>query len=75
MTMNGVDDHAPGHPGSTWCRYCSKPDGSLQEFQERFERMVSWSVRKDGLDRGAAEEATRSYLRSMPVWRDHPSLN
>jgi hypothetical protein len=41
-------------------------------FEERFERMVQWSVRKDGLDRPAAEEATRAYVRTMPLWRDRP---
>ena len=33
-----------------------------------------WSVRKDGLDRPAAEEATRAYMRTMPLWKDHPAL-
>ncbi len=23
MPMRTDEDHAPGHPGSTWCRYCS----------------------------------------------------
>ncbi|MGW0201856.1 zinc ribbon domain-containing protein [Nonomuraea sp. NPDC003201] len=40
MPMRTADDHAPGHPDSTWCRMCAKPDGTLQDFDERFERMV-----------------------------------
>lgn len=74
MPMQTAEDHAPGHPGSTWCRLCSTEDGSLQPFEERFERMTQWAVRKDGLDRPAAEAKTREYMRGMPAWRDHPAL-
>jgi hypothetical protein len=74
MPMETAEDHAPGHRDSAWCRYCTGPDGGLQPFEERFERMVQWSMRRDGLARPAAEEATREYMRGMPAWRDHPAL-
>ena len=74
MPMATAGDHAPGHPDSRHCRFCSDEAGALQAFDERFERMVQWSMRQDGLERGAAEEATRSYMRTMPLWRDHPRL-
>lgn len=74
MPMNDLADHAPGHPDSAWCRYCSKPDGSLQEFEERFERMVQWEVKKKGRDRSSAEQSTREFMRAMPAWKDHPQL-
>lgn len=74
MPMNGPQDHAPGNPQSTWCKYCSQPDGSLGLFEERFERMVQWSMQNDKLERAAAEQATRQYMRTMPLWKDHPSL-
>jgi hypothetical protein len=59
---------------SAWCRYCSTGDGSLQPFEERFDRMTQWAIRKDGLGRPAAEARTRDYMRSMPASRDHPAL-
>lgn len=74
MPMQAAEDHAPGHPDSAWCRHCSTEDGSLQPFQERFERMTQWAIRKDGLDRATAETKTREYMRSLPAWRDHPAL-
>ena len=72
--MNGAVDHAPGDAHSRHCRYCSNPDGTLQDFGERFERMVQWSLRRDGVERAEAERKTRDYMRSMPLWRDHPAL-
>ena len=74
MPMREAADHAPGHPDGNYCRLCSNADGTLQDFDERFERMVQWSMREQGLDRPEAEKGTRAYMRSMPVWRDHPRL-
>jgi hypothetical protein len=74
MPMTSATDHAPGHPDSRWCAYCSNPDGSLQPFEERFERSMQWAIRHDGLSGAEAEARTREYMRSMPLWRDHPSL-
>jgi hypothetical protein len=75
MDMRDASDHAPGNPESAWCRYCSTPEGGLQAFEERFERMVQWEMRRNGLGRAEAESATRTYMRQMPAWRDHPALN
>jgi hypothetical protein len=46
----------------------------LQAFEERLERMMQWEIRRNGLSREAAEAAARAYMRSMPAWRNHPSL-
>ena len=74
MSMQTAADHALGHPDSTYCAYCSDPDGNLQAFAERFERMVQWEMRQNGTDRATAEAATRAYMRTMPAWRAEPAL-
>jgi hypothetical protein len=60
--------------GTDYCEYCADESGALQPFDERFERMTQWAMRKDGLDRATAEAETRAYMRTMPAWRDHPKL-
>ncbi|MFI6320680.1 zinc ribbon domain-containing protein [Nonomuraea sp. NPDC050556] len=62
------------HGQGSWCQHCTNPDGTLQDFDERFERMVQWQVRREGQSRAEAEVATRAYMRTMPAWRDHPKL-
>lgn len=74
MPMTSAEEHAPSDAHSRHCKLCSKPDGALQDFEERFERMVQWSLRRDGLDRPAAEQKTKAYMRTMPLWKDHPAL-
>ncbi len=60
--------------GTHFCLHCTDESGALQPFEERFERMTQWAMRKDGLDRKDAEARTRDYMRTMPAWRDHPKL-
>lgn len=60
--------------GTDYCRHCSDESGALQPFEERFERMTQWAMRKDGLDRKDAEARTLDYMRAMPAWRDHPRV-
>jgi hypothetical protein len=74
MPLTSAADHARGEEGSPYCAHCTTESGELQPFEERFDRMTQWAMRKDGLDRAAAEARTRDYMRSMPAWRDHPAL-
>ncbi len=57
-----------------YCANCTTESGELQPFEERFERMTQWAMRKDGMDRATAEAHTRDYMRGMPAWRDNPAL-
>jgi hypothetical protein len=74
MPMNAASDHALGDASSPYCQHCTDEAGHLQAFTERFERMVQWAIRKDGVDRDEAEARTKDFMRSMPAWRDHPAL-
>lgn len=74
MPMQSEKDHAPHHPDSAYCVHCSSAEGNLQEFEERFERMVQWQMQRSGETRPAAELATRAYMRNMPAWKNHPAL-
>ncbi len=58
-----------------YCQYCLNENGELQNFEERFERMVQWALNEDkSLSREEAEEKTKAYMRTMPAWEKHPKL-
>ena len=58
-----------------FCHYCVDEHGNLQSFEERFERMVQWTLtERSQLSRDEAEEQTRQYMRTMPAWKNHPQL-
>lgn len=59
----------------TYCQYCSDENGNLQPFEERFERMVQWTMgRGEAQSREQAEANTLAYMATMPAWKDHPKV-
>jgi len=58
-----------------YCVHCVTPDGALQPFEERFERMVGWQARREpDASREQLEAATLAYLATMPAWKEHPRV-
>jgi hypothetical protein len=58
-----------------YCQYCVDDQGRLQAFDERFERMVGWALRKDpSTSRQEAEKQTLAYMAKMPAWKNHPRV-
>jgi hypothetical protein len=58
-----------------YCRYCIDEQGKLQPFDERFERMVQWQLKKEPeSSRADAEKKTLAYMAKMPAWKDHPRV-
>jgi hypothetical protein len=74
MPLLEAADHARSELDNPLCRHCTDESGQLRPFDERFERMTQWAMRREGLERPAAEARTRDYMRGMPAWRDHPAL-
>ena len=68
-----AETHGP-KMDANYCKFCTTESGELQPFEERFERMTQWAIRKDGLDPESAKAKTREYMRGMPAWHDHPAL-
>jgi hypothetical protein len=58
-----------------YCNYCVDENGNLQSFETRFEKMVSWVLKKTpSTSREQAEKDTKAYMRKMPAWANHPEL-
>jgi hypothetical protein len=69
MPLAGAEDHALHDPSIPYCAHCA-PDGKLQSAEERLERFTQWTMRQEGLDYAAARDKARSYLKTMPAWKD-----
>lgn len=58
-----------------YCQHCLDPQGQLQDFDTRFERMVQWALREDAsVGREEAERRTLAYMARMPAWTNHPRV-
>jgi hypothetical protein len=58
-----------------YCTHCTDEHGNLQDFEQRFERMIEWQARRTpDASRAELEAATLNYLATMPAWREHPQV-
>ena len=58
-----------------YCHYCVDDKGTLQPFEERFERMVQWQRKREpGASQADLEKKTLAYMGTMPAWKDHPRV-
>jgi hypothetical protein len=58
-----------------YCEHCTDAEGQLQDFDQRFERMVGWESRRHPeRSRAQLEAATLAYMATMPAWREHPRV-
>jgi hypothetical protein len=69
MPMNSVDEHAMGDVARNYCRYCARPDGSMQSFDEKLESMTQFIVKTQGLDAIAARETAKRTMLKLPAWK------
>lgn len=71
MPMPSPEQHAPGNPDSTYCKFCSTPDGELQTYDERLERLTQFTMREQNIDREVAATKARERMAAMPAWSNH----
>jgi hypothetical protein len=70
MPMKEAGEFAGGDMSKEYCVHCSRPDGSMQSFQEKLESWTHFIVRTQGFDRKAAAEAALSMMKRLPAWKD-----
>jgi hypothetical protein len=69
MPMEAAQDHAMGDPMKPYCRYCMRPDGSMQSYDEKLAGYAGWLVSTQGLDGEVAQDQARTILAQFPAWR------
>ncbi|TCL75106.1 putative zinc ribbon protein [Hydrogenispora ethanolica] len=69
MPMEQPEDFAGADPAKDYCRYCARPDGSMQSYEEKLAGMTEFIVRTQGLDEQAAHSAARGMMAKLPAWQ------
>ncbi|WP_455382639.1 zinc ribbon domain-containing protein [Salinispira pacifica] len=69
MPMEKAEDFAGGNLSKDYCRYCARPDGSMQSYPEKLESMSEFVIRTQGLSSEAARAAAAAMLKDLPAWR------
>jgi hypothetical protein len=59
MPMKNVEDFAMGDLNKEYCRYCCRPDGTMQSYDEKLNSLTNFIVKTQGLDEKAANSAEK----------------
>ena len=51
-----------------YCKYCARPDGSMQGYGEKLKSLTAFIVRTQGLTSQAAQEAAKEMMSKLPAW-------
>ncbi|MDF2909975.1 MAG: hypothetical protein K0Q56_856 [Sporolactobacillus laevolacticus] len=73
MPMKSPEDYPLGDETKDYCKYCAKPDGTMQNYEEKLTSMTEFVVKTQGLDRQVAEESAAYMLSKLPAWKKERS--
>jgi len=66
--MEKDEDFAKGDKSKKYCRFCAKPDGSMQNFDEKLKSLTAFIVRTQGLAQQMAQDAAKEMMSKLPAW-------
>ena len=70
MPMKAKEDYAMGDESKDYCKYCARPDGSMQSYDEKLVGMTSFIIKTQGLDEEAARNAAKGMMAKLPAWKE-----
>ena len=62
MPMENPEDFAMGDFQKDYCRYCCRPDGSMQSYGEKLISLTSFIIKTQGLEEPIATAAAKSMM-------------
>lgn len=68
MPMTKPSDFPLEDVSKDYCKYCAKPDGSMQSYPEKLKGTIEFLIRTQGLDKEAARQLAVRTLAKMPAW-------
>lgn len=71
MPMAKPEDYPMKDESRDYCIYCAKPDGSMQNFEEKKESMAAFIMKTQGLDSKVAYKAAEESMRRLPAWKKY----
>lgn len=69
MPMKVPQEYALGDVSKDYCVYCARPDGTMQNYEEKLESLSDFIVKTQGLDADAARNAAKSMMAKLPAWQ------
>ena len=71
MPMEESSDFAMGDQTKEYCKYCARPDGSMQSYEEKLQGTIEFLIKTQGIDRQAATLNAVNIMAKLPAWKTH----
>lgn len=68
MPMKTADDFAMGDESKDYCKFCARPDGTMQSYEEKLKGMTGFIMKTQGLDEEVAKNAAVGMMAKLPAW-------
>lgn len=68
MPMKEASEFAMGDVEKDYCKFCARPDGSMQSYDEKLESMTGYIIRTQGLDKSVAVSTAKAMMAKLPAW-------
>jgi hypothetical protein len=63
------EEYAMGNIANNYCVHCARPDGSMQNYEEKLDSLAGFLTRTQGLDEKAARIAAQKWMSHLPAWQ------
>jgi hypothetical protein len=70
MPLRKQSDWAMGDETKDYCKFCARPDGSMQSYEEKLEGTAEFILRTQKLDREVARRMAVRLLADLPAWKE-----
>lgn len=70
MPMTKPSDFPLENEAKNFCKYCARPDGSMQSYSEKLEGTTEFLIKTQGLDPDAARRLAIRTMAKMPAWKN-----
>lgn len=74
MPMKNPEDFAMADSEKDYCKYCARPDGTMQSYEEKLNSLTGFIVKTQGIDDEAANSAAKSMMAKLSAWKLENSI-
>ncbi|MBN1983584.1 MAG: zinc ribbon domain-containing protein [Chitinivibrionales bacterium] len=71
MPMTKDDDFALKDRSKNFCTNCMRPDGTMQNYEEKLQNLTEFIIKTQGLAEEKAHEAAKQMMANLPAWKNH----
>ncbi len=70
MPMKEASEFAMGDVDKDYCVHCSRPDGTMQSYEEKLASLSAFIIRTQGLDSEVARNTAIHMMSKLPAWQN-----